>query len=244
MGRFEPDVPCDAVAGGPYASWSVPGKRQHYIPLFLLRRFCIDPQDKKSLIFRLDKKTGQNRRANPTNEAVVGHYYRMVLEDGAVDNTADETLDRIETLSSDVIRRLEDPAYEVNGDDVAQLMLFITTLKQRTPQGREALREVDALAGELFLEMRLSDREEYHRVMGAGRPADEVEHERLQALRDLREGRVGVESTQSREVAMMFVALEQGTNAIFERLGVSCVRPRAGSKARFVLTDFLYIRGE
>jgi len=73
--------------------------------------------------------------------------------------------------------------------------------------------------------------------MGDGRPAEVVEEERLEALRDLREGRIGVDSTPSREIAMMFVALEQGTKTIFERLAVSCVRPAAGSKATFVLSD-------
>lgn len=215
----------------------MPGKRQHYIPRFLLRRFCIDPADKKSLVFRLDKKSGANRRANPANEAVVGHYYRIVRDDGSVDNLADETLDRIETFSSEIINRLEDPGYVVTSGDVVQLMLFITTLKQRTPQGREALRETDARASELWLEMRLSDRDDYHRVAGNGRPEDEVENERLEYLRELRDGQLGVESTPSREVAMMFLALEHTTETIFEKLGIVCVRPRRGSRAVFVLSD-------
>ena len=77
----------------------------------MFRRFSIDPADKKSHIFRRDKSSGRNRRVNPVNEAVVGHYYRLVDEDGAVDNTADELLDHFETKAADVIRQLGDPTH-------------------------------------------------------------------------------------------------------------------------------------
>lgn len=36
-------------------SEDMPGKRQHYVPRFLLRRFSIDPANKKSHIFKLEK---------------------------------------------------------------------------------------------------------------------------------------------------------------------------------------------
>jgi hypothetical protein len=51
----------------------MPGKRQHYVPKFLIRRFAIDPTNKKSLIVKLEKRTGKPSRVNPLNELVIGH---------------------------------------------------------------------------------------------------------------------------------------------------------------------------
>jgi hypothetical protein len=216
----------------------VPGKRQHYVPRFLLRRFSIEPADRRSLIFRLDKKTGRNQRVNPTNEAVVGHYYRVVREDGTVDNTADEVLDHIETMAAEVIVKLANPGTRVTGDDVERLLLFTVTLKQRTPQGREALREADERAGELELELALSDREHFHRVMRKGGETEEqVETRRLEMLDDLRAGRILGQSTPDREVALMFTAVEHTTKTIFEKLGCICLRAPDDGKSAFILSD-------
>lgn len=227
------------TSGGPCGRLlAVPGKRQHYVPRFLLRRFSIDPANKKSLIYRLDKDTGRNRRVNTTNEVVIGHYYRIKHEDGTVDDTADEVLDRIEDMAADVVAKLADPAYSVTGEDVQKLLLFIVTLKQRTPQGREALRETDERTAELWMEATLSDREHYHRVMRKyGGSDDEIEADRLRALEDLRNGRLVMESTPEREVALMFTALEQTTKKLSEEIGCVCVRVPAGSPATFIVSD-------
>lgn len=120
---------------------------------------------------------------NPLNEAVVGHYYRIVLEDGTVIDEADKALDRIETMAAEVVPKLDDPGYTVTGDDVYRLMLFIATLKNRTPQAREGLREADERAAELHFEVMLSDRERFHEVSHKARSSNEVEAERLRLLR-------------------------------------------------------------
>ena len=65
----------------------MPGKRQHYVPKFMLRRFGVDSDDKRTLIWRLDKKTGRPERVNPINEAVIGRYYRITQNDGTIDDT-------------------------------------------------------------------------------------------------------------------------------------------------------------
>ncbi len=140
----------------------MPGKRQHYVPRFLLRRFAIDPADKKSYIYRLEKSTGRPLRVNPLNEAVIGRYYRIVLDDGTVIDAADEALDRIEAMAAEVVPKVADPGYVVSGEHAYILMLFIASLKNRTPQMRESLRETDEQAAELAMEQMLSDRERYH----------------------------------------------------------------------------------
>lgn len=219
-------------------SVELPGKRQHYVPKFLLRRFAIDATNKKSLVWRLDKKTGKPERVNPVNEVVIGRYYRIVLDDGTVDDTADELLDRIETMATEVIVRMGADDYVPLAEDVFRLILFIVTLKNRTPQAREALRETDEQMAEMWLEVMLSDREHYHRVRRKdGRGEAEVEAERLKALDELRAGRIGMESGPDREVALMFTALEKTSEMLFENIAFVRFRVPQLSKAAFVLSD-------
>jgi hypothetical protein len=215
----------------------VPGKRQHYVPKFLIRRFAIDPSDKKSLIFKLEKNSGKPSRVNPLNELVIGHYYRIVLGDGTVMNEADIALDHIETMAAEVVVKLPTPAYTVTTDDALRLTLFVLSLRNRTPRAREALREVDERAAELDLEVRLSDREQYHKFMGKGRSEADVEAERVGWLEDLRAGRLGIESTPEREVALMLMALPEATETLLATMGWRCMRIPLDSKAAFVLSD-------
>jgi hypothetical protein len=218
----------------------MPGKRQHYVPRFLLRRFAVAPEDKRSLIWKLEKASGRPLRVNPANEAVVGHYYRMVLEDGEVVDEADTVLDRVEDMAVNVIRRLAEASYTVSGDDVQVLMLFIATLKARTPQTRETLREMDERAAELTLEMQFSDRDHYHKTVRARQPErseEDIEAERVQSLEDLRAGRIGIASTPEREVALMFAGLEETTKTLFEQLAIRRVSVPEGAGVVFVLSD-------
>jgi hypothetical protein len=215
----------------------MPGKRQHYVPRFLARRFVIDPSDKRSLICKLDKATGRPLKVNPVNEMVVGHYYRIVEDDGTVIDAADDALDRIESMAAEVVPKLSNAAYIPGGNDTLPLILLIVALKNRTPQAREELREFDEQAAELQFETMLSDRAQYHEAMGKGRSDGEAEAERLQLLEDLTAGRIGMASTPEREVALMFTGFEEVTNTLCDQLGIQCVRVPAGGKATFVLSD-------
>lgn len=215
----------------------MPGKRQHYVPRFLLRRFAIDPTAKKSYIYKLEKSTGRPLRVNPLNEVVIGRYYRIVLDDGTVIDAADEALDRIEAMAAEVVPEVADPGYVVSGEHVLILMLFIASLKNRTPQTREALRETDEQAADLALEQMLSDRNRYHERFGTERPVDEVEAERLKLLDALRAGRIGMMSSPEREVTLVFMALEEVTNMLFNDMSIQCIRVLPTSKTTFVLSD-------
>lgn len=216
----------------------MPGKRQHYIPKFMLRRFGVDPSDKRTLVWRLDKKTGKPERVNPVNEAVIGRYYRVTLPDGSVDDSADEALDAIENEAADVIRRIGEPGYTASADHVMHLLLFALTLTQRTPQGREATREMDNQLSRLQHEVALQDRKHFYEVMRSlGKTDEELEQVRLKMLEDLRSGRVEVKSTPSREVWLMFSTLMDVFDELIERLGCLLLRAPADGKSPFVLSD-------
>jgi Protein of unknown function (DUF4238) len=215
----------------------MPGKRQHYVPKFMLRRFGTDPGDKGTLVWRLDKKSGKPERVNPHNEAVIGRYYRMTFADGSADDSADKALDAIENEAADVIRRVAEPRYSASAEDVMGLLLFALTLKQRTPRGREATRKMDTQLSRMQHEVRLQDREHFYEVMKPlGESEEQLEQRRLSMLEDLHSGRVEVKSTPSREVWLMMATLLQAAEELFEKVGCLLLRaPDDGSS--FVLSD-------
>jgi hypothetical protein len=215
------------------------GKRQHYLPQFHQRRFGIEPRNKKTQVWRLDKKSGKPERVDPSGEAVIDHYYSVTLEDGTVVDHADNVLGRFESDAAPVIERIvKDPGYRVTGPDVQALLLYIVTLKNRTPRAREGLRESDERANELLFEAMLSDQVRYHRTMAKhDGSSEELESTRLKLLADLRAGEIVVESEPDREVAMMLIAVEGTARKLCEDIGVHCLRVPAESKAVFVTSD-------
>jgi hypothetical protein len=82
----------------------VPAIIQHYIPTFLQRRFGVDPENKKTKVFRLDMSSGSCRLANPRNEAAERRYYRLIDEDGNIDDSVEDLLSDIEHRGASVIR--------------------------------------------------------------------------------------------------------------------------------------------
>ncbi len=212
------------------------GKRQHYIPRFMQRRFALDPRAKSARIYRLELSSGRAEKVNVTNNAVKSRYYRIVREDGSVDDSADEVLDRLESDAAPVIAKLAEGPLERDLSLVQKLALFILTLKQRTPEGREQLRENDRRVAELWLEAQLSDRQGYlERMVADGESIDEVDRERLRLLERLRSGEQLIESTPSREIALMFISLEETSKALLSQVGWTLLRAPAGSS--FVLSD-------
>jgi hypothetical protein len=214
------------------------GKRQHYVPRLLLRRFVIDPSAKKLLLYRLDKATGKVVKRDPINEAVIGHYYRITLPDGTVVDEADKAFDRIESMAAESIQRLEDRSYIGIADDHLIMMLFTASLQRRTPQAREVIRETTERAAEIYAAQRLSDKSAYHESMtGRGKSEEEVEAERQRLLKLFRQGQIRAQGTPSHEIAFMLLALEGTVNTMFERLGVTCLRIPVDCKRKFILSD-------
>ena len=99
----------------------MPGIQQHYIPQFHLRRFGIEPRNKKTLVWRLDKKSGTPGLVEPVEEAVIEHYYSVALDDGRIADHADDVLGRFESDVAPVIERIvSDRDYRISGRDVRE----------------------------------------------------------------------------------------------------------------------------
>jgi hypothetical protein len=136
----------------------VPAIIQHYIPTFLQRRFGVDPESKKTKVFRLDTSSGSCRVANPRNEAAERRYYRLVDEDGKIDDSVEDLLSDVEYRGAGVIRSIvESPSASIEPQDLVSLAVFVATMKCRTPEGRADLADADVETSKLAAMQLFSD---------------------------------------------------------------------------------------
>jgi hypothetical protein len=213
------------------------GKRHHYTPAFLLRRFAETTGKRQGLVWRLDKKRGQSRAVAPKYEAARRHYYRLIREDGTTDSTPEDVLWAVENAAARIIREIGEGASPAD-EDRAWLALFVVLQHRRTPPAREWLKYHDETVGGMTTEVDLSNEQRFRERAGAEKPEltyEEVEELRVELLADLQEGRIKVESTPSREIAMMFMALDRVALALVYGFTWGVVRVPTG--ADLVLPD-------
>jgi hypothetical protein len=195
------------------------GKRQHYLPALLLRRFAERSGKREGLVWRLDKKSGQPRAVAPKYEAALPNYYRFELPDGTTDSRPEEVLASVENAVGPILRRLERGDKPTDADR-AWLALFVVLQHRRTPPARKLLKFFDEFTSRLMTEVSLGNSESFQRRARAEKPNmtfEEVEATRLEMLADFAADRITIESTPSREVAFMFMA----TDKIAEKLVAS-----------------------
>lgn len=126
-------------ARAPPSDAHMSGKRHHYIPRFLLERFTDEPASKAPRLWTLVKATGRARRASTLNEAVIGHYYRLILPDGTHETALDRVLDHVESEAAKTVRKLSaSSATSLDVRDHFRMIQFVITLANRTPRARQA----------------------------------------------------------------------------------------------------------
>jgi hypothetical protein len=186
----------------------VPAIIQHYIPTFLQRRFGVDPESKKTKVFRLDTSSGSCRVANPRNEAAERRYYRLVDEDGKIDDSVEDLLSDVEYRGAGVIRSIvESPSASIEPQDLVSLAVFVATMKCRTPEGRADLADADVEISKLAAMQLFSDFEAVKRSMDPGASDEAVKRLRGRLLDDLKDGDIYFESTATREIGLMLAGM-------------------------------------
>jgi hypothetical protein len=215
----------------------VAGKRHHYAPGLLLRRFAEASGKREGLVWRLDKVSGQPRPVAPKYEAALPHYYRLEHPDGTTDSRPEDLLASIENATGPILQRLERGQKPTDAER-AWLALFVVLQHRRTPVARGWLNFLDEFASTLMTEVSLANRESFHRRAQSAEPNmtfEEVEEMRLELLADLQSGRATIGSTPSREVAAMFVAADKVAEDLVAKFAWGVIRT-PGAK-EFVLPD-------
>lgn len=186
------------------------GKRHHYLPKWILRRFAVKEGQSAGLIWRADLSGEQIRLVAPKYEAARQNYYSLPPELQLPPGYAEEVLDRIESAAASATLRLES-GKGLGLDDRHWLALFLLLQHRRTPVGRAELRYMDEFVARQQAELTLSNREAIRRALTSDGtpPSDEdVTEWQEQRLAELEAGDLIIESTPEREVALMFSQLD------------------------------------
>lgn len=187
------------------------GKRHHYLPQFLLRRFAIEEGEGAGLVWRADLSGERVIAVAPKHEAAKRHYYRLPPEAGLPTGFAEDVIAHIENNAAATILKFERHG-NLGLDDRHWIALLLSLQHKRTPAGRRELRFMDQIIAKLYAELRFSDREAVRRALSSdGRTPSDEEVEKWQEtmLAELESGEVGFESTPDREVALMFMGLDR-----------------------------------
>jgi hypothetical protein len=133
-------------------------KAQHYIPKFYLKGFT----DKQGRLW-VCEKFKPIRSSKPKHEAHRPDYYTHA-EQGQRDETAEDTLEAIESRAAPVVCKLANPAFRPTPELMGHVYLFIAFMFARVPIMREYL---DKLLGQVVREEQLSrarDKDTFHKL--------------------------------------------------------------------------------
>ena len=128
-------------------------RRHHYVPQFLLRRFCSE----SGPLHALDTGTGQPFRVGPRDAAVIKDYYRYELADGTVDNSIEGLLAEVEGQAAEILRKLKTPPHRLTPDERGDFAMFLSLQYTRTPFGQGVLLETTRVACQQLFDVGLRD---------------------------------------------------------------------------------------
>jgi hypothetical protein len=216
-------------------------RRQHYVPKFLLRRFAAREGRWQGHVFRLDTKTGQPRPAVPRTEAAKNRYYDLP-DDLFGEFQPERVLEKIESGAAAAINRLE-AGHDLRQSDLIWLAYFSSLQTSRTPQDRAERRYLDEVMAQQLEELRFSARDQATAFLRQADPTltvAQAEERRREIVSDLGAGRIRIESTPEREIAGMFLGLNEAVGQLVAECDWTLVLFPAGPA--IVLPDTGYTR--
>ena len=216
-------------------------KRQHFVPKFLLRRFAAAEGRWQGHVFRLPIGGGAARPAVPKTEAARNRYYD--LPDELVGQVQPELiLEKIESGAAAAIGRLE-KRQQLQDMDLVWLAYFAALQTNRTPADRAEARYLDEVMATQMEELRFSAQEQAVAFLRGRDPSlteDEAEAERQRIIEDLNAGRLRLESSAEREVASMFLGLNEAVEQLLSACDFTLVE--LPGSPELVLPDTGYTR--
>ena len=133
-------------------------KAQHYIPRFYLKGFT----DKQGKLW-VCEKFKPIRKSKPKDEAHRPDYYTHA-EQGERDETAEDTLEEIESRAAPIIRKLANPAFRPTPQQMGHVYLFVAFTFARVPSWRENLDRIVARFAKDRQVNLAKDRAGFHRM--------------------------------------------------------------------------------
>jgi hypothetical protein len=216
-------------------------KRQHFVPKLLLRRFRVLDGKWQGHVFRLDRATGRITPSVPKTEGAKNRYYDLP-DDVTGGFQPEAILEKVESRAASAIGRLENHE-ALDFDDGVWLAYFAAIQTARTPQDRAERRYLDGVLETELQIMRLGAQEQAVKAiqeLNPGMTAKEADKQRTRILSDLETGDLQLQSTAEREVAGMFLGLNESIEQLVEGCEFTLVEfPQAPA---LVLPDTGYTR--
>ncbi len=122
----------------------------HYVPRFLLRRFT-DP--KTGLLWVYEKGKAGCHQRTPKNVAAERRYYAFKNEDGAVENTVEESLAKLEGDVAPLLDKLEQVRCLPSDLERTALAEFVSTSFLRVPDFRNNIEQFYGRVGQMTMQM-------------------------------------------------------------------------------------------
>jgi hypothetical protein len=111
------------------------GKRHHFIPQFLLRRFASTGSSDVPRVARLDRRSGQPRTVTTKEAAFKKNLYTLSDEDGQRHRRLEGFLSIVEHHAAPALERLEAAPLELSVADRQTIALYLALQESRTPTG-------------------------------------------------------------------------------------------------------------
>src|SRR5712691_3849739 len=115
------------VASGDYSVFESEAKRQHFIPLFHLKRFSQE-RDGRDYLFQLDVRSGRPQRIQPEQAASRCYFYAALDEEGNRNNRIEGFLALVEGHAALAFGRLLDAPERLSDSDRATIAFFFALL--------------------------------------------------------------------------------------------------------------------
>jgi hypothetical protein len=213
-------------------------RRHHTVPRVLLRRFSPMPRSENPPIWNLDLSNGRPSKTSVNNETVIRDFYRINQTATPLSpGWAEQMLSRIESDAAEPIRKLAE-GLTLTVAERESMAFFLHVQRERTPTARVwhaflaetiLLEDLRAkLSSPEFIQSRFRDQGDPHSEA-------EVEVWRTAMLDAVDKGEIGVEPSQNREVAQIFLVADKIVPALAHAMAWQSLRAPAGSE--FICSD-------
>lgn len=214
------------------------GRRHHYIPQFLQRRFGINPEDKTTHIHTLDVRSGKTGKAPIKDVAVVSHHNTLYEAPNTHPGFVEALLSYIEGRAAPLIQRLVQ-GDALKSEEYLDLTVFIHAQQQRTPRGRESIHFILEKAGTAWLLKRMYEGREISRgalteELGRAPTEDEIDTYIKEIAQPFEDGSYQAMPPHDMEIAAMFMSAEKAHEIIYEMHWILIDAPAGES---FILSD-------
>jgi len=188
----------------------------HYVPQFHQKLFR--PHRLHGRVWRYDKLSQRHSLQGISKSMALREYYSLRGDDGTLDEQLETMLSQIEGQAARVIKvlvKLADGGWEIHGDDILALSMYLGTLYLRGPAQRTASDALATWTARVFLDMEIGRPDWVDRKLAEEPHLDRADLEH--AKQEWESGQLIVEANPAQSLLNLQVGLEGVTPILARR---------------------------